>query len=78
MDDVSAAKIIIRCLDLTSLNPNDTQDDIIALCRRAQTPYGNTAAVCVWPKFVPLAKNLLLDTRIKTATVLNFPDGSDH
>lgn len=77
MDDVSAAKIIIKCLDLTSLNPDDTEDEIIDLCRRAQTPYGNTAAVCIWPKFVPLAKNLLTDTGIKTATVVNFPDGGD-
>ena len=34
MDDVSAAKIIIKCLDLTSLNPDDTEDEIIDLCRR--------------------------------------------
>lgn len=77
MDDVSAAKIIIKCLDLTSLNPDDTEDEIIDLCRRAQTPYGNAAAVCICPKFVPLAKNLLTDTGIKTATVVNFPDGGD-
>lgn len=77
MDDVSAAKIIIKCLDLTSLNPDDTEDEIIDLCRRAQTPYGNAAAVCICPKFVPLAKNLLTNTGIKTATVVNFPDGGD-
>ena len=77
MDDVSAARILITCLDLTSLNDNDTEENIINLCKQAQTPYGKTATVCVYPKFVPLAKNLLIDTGIKVATVVNFPDGGD-
>ena len=77
MDDVSAAHILIRCLDLTSLGNNDSQEDIVELCHRAQTPYGNVAAICIWPKFIPLAKNILIDTDIKVATVVNFPDGGD-
>lgn len=77
MDDVNAAKILIACLDLTSLGNNDTEQDIIKLCQKAQTPYGKTAAVCIWPKFIPLAKNILRDSGIKIATVVNFPDGSD-
>ncbi len=77
MDDVNAAKIIIACLDLTSLGNDDTEEDIIKLCQKAQTPYGKTAAVCVWPKFVTLAKNMLHNTNIRVATVVNFPDGGD-
>ena len=77
MDDVNAAKILIACLDLTSLGKDDTEEDIINLCHRAQTPYGKTASVCVWPKFVTLAKNILINTGIKIATVVNFPDGGD-
>lgn len=77
MDDASAAKIIIQCLDLTSLGEHDTEDEVIELCRRSQTEYGPTAAVCIWPKFVPLVKNLLVDSSTKVATVVNFPDGGD-
>ncbi len=76
MDDVTAAEILIQCLDLTSLNDNDTTQSIIDLCRRAQTPFGNVAAVCVYPQFVGIAREHLRHTDIKVATVINFPGGS--
>lgn len=76
MDDVTASKILISCLDLTSLGEHDTEFQIEDLCRRAVTPYGNVAAVCIWPKFVKTAKKTLKDTGIPVATVVNFPHGS--
>lgn len=76
MDDVTAAEILIKSLDLTSLNLDDNEDTITHLCQRALTPAGKVAAVCVYPKFVILAKRLLENTGIKIATVVNFPDGS--
>lgn len=75
MDDVVAAQTLIRLLDLTSLNDSDTEYSIEELCSKARTPFGNTAAVCVFPKFVPLAKKLVANTDIKVATVVNFPRG---
>ena len=75
MDDVTAAKHLVRLLDLTSLNNDDTESRIEKLCAKAQTPYGNVAAVCIYPKFLPLAKSLLDGTSVKLATVVNFPDG---
>ena len=75
MDDVSAAKLLISCLDLTSLGENDSQYQIEDLCNRAHTPYGNVAAVCIWPKFISLAKQHLPKGEIKVATVVNFPHG---
>ena len=78
MDDITAAKIIIRCLDLTSLNNNDNEAKIIKLCQRAQTPYGNVAAVCVYPKFVKLCNEVLpKNSNIAIATVINFPKAQD-
>lgn len=56
MDDVTAAKILIGCLDLTSLGDHDTEYRIEDLCAKADTPYGHVAAVCIWPQFIPLAK----------------------
>lgn len=73
MDDVTAAKIMIRCLDLTSLNNDDTDAKIKALCNKAIA--NGVAAVCVYPKFIVLAKELLENTGIKVATVVNFPKG---
>ena len=76
MDDVTAAKHLIHLLDLTSLNKDDTESRIEKLCKKAQTPYGNVAAVCIYPKFLPLAQDMLEGTGIKLATVVNFPEGN--
>lgn len=74
MDDVTAAKVLISCLDLTSLNESDNDETITALCQKAATPAGPVAAVCVYPRFVPLALQSL-SGNIKIATVVNFPSG---
>ncbi len=78
MDDVTAAKMLIGLLDLTSLNPDDNSDRIEKLCRRAVTPYGNVAAVCVYSRFVSQAKRLVAPQGIKVATVVNFPAGGHN
>jgi deoxyribose-phosphate aldolase len=69
------ARTALACLDLTSLNDGDTPADIDKLCARAQGPFGNTAAVCVWPRFAAQARRLL-PKEIAVAAVANFPDGS--
>lgn len=68
----------LQLMDLTSLNDNDTPEVIIDLCRRAKTSAGNTAAVCVYPRFVPVAKKTLRElglNDVTVATVTNFPAG---
>ena len=69
------AKQILSLIDLTSLNDNDNDTIIKTLCEQATTPIGNVAAVCVYSRFVKLAKSCLKDTNIKIATVCNFPGG---
>ncbi len=69
------ARIALACLDLTSLGDADTEADVERLCRRAQGPFGNTAAVCVWPRFVAFAR-ARLPAAVRVAAVANFPDGS--
>lgn len=69
-----AARLALQCLDLTSLNDGDAAVDIEALCRRAQSPFGPVAAVCVWPRFIGLARGLL-PVGIRVAAVANFPAG---
>jgi deoxyribose-phosphate aldolase len=73
--DAALAARALPLLDLTSLNETDAEADIERLCSRATT-YG-TAAVCIWPRFVPLAKGLLRGSGVRLATVANFPHGSD-
>ena len=73
------ARRAVALMDLTSLNEDDTNEVIAALCEKALTPAGNTAAVCVYPKFVAFAKAKLAELGaegIKVATVTNFPHGS--
>jgi deoxyribose-phosphate aldolase len=72
--DIAAAARILPLVDLTSLG-DDTEAQVDSLCVRAID--AGVAAVCVWPRFVPLAKVRLAHTPVRLATVANFPDGSD-
>ena len=74
MDNVEAAKLLISLLDLTTLNDNDTNETVSALCQKATNKYGNTASVCIYPQFILHAKNILPQD-FKIATVINFPKG---
>ncbi|MEO8121758.1 MAG: deoxyribose-phosphate aldolase, partial [Rhodoferax sp.] len=74
-DRHASAQLTLSCLDLTSLNEQDTEADIARLCLRAQSPFGPVAAVCVWPRLAAFARTQLPD-HIAVAAVANFPDGS--
>ncbi len=76
--DADTARLAISFLDLTSLNDDDTVETIEALCERAQSPAGNTAAVCVYAPFIETAWRALGQSGIKTATVVNFPAGGTN
>jgi deoxyribose-phosphate aldolase len=71
----SSAQRVLSLIDLTNLNDDCTEEDVVELCSRAQGEFGNTAAVCVWPRFVDLCASILRGTSIKVATVVNFPHG---
>ncbi|WP_168879633.1 deoxyribose-phosphate aldolase [Rhizobium sp. P28RR-XV] len=70
------AAVALSLLDLTNLKDDCTPAQIETLCARAQSPYGNTAAICIWPRFVVQARGILgTDHVVKIATVVNFPAG---
>ncbi|WP_047460728.1 deoxyribose-phosphate aldolase [Rhizobium rhizogenes] len=70
------AAVALSLLDLTNLKDDCTPAQIETLCDRAQSPFGNTAAVCIWPRFVAQARGILgTDHAVKIATVVNFPAG---
>jgi deoxyribose-phosphate aldolase len=68
------ARIALACLDLTSLNDADREADIVALAARARGPCGAPAALCVWPRFVALARREA-PAGVAIAAVANFPHG---
>ena len=72
----AVASRALALLDLTNLKDDCTPDQIVTLCERAQSPFGPTAAICIWPRFVMQARTLLgPDSPIRIATVVNFPFG---
>ncbi len=75
----AAAKLSLSLMDLTSLNDSDSNEIVINLCQQAQA--GNTAAICIYPQFIPIAKQTLKNlnaSHIKIATVTNFSHGSEN
>ena len=81
MNDLTSSSLrALHLMDLTTLNDDDTDEKVIALCRQAKTPVGTPAAICIYPRFIPVARKALKaqgtpDVRI--ATVTNFPHGND-
>jgi deoxyribose-phosphate aldolase len=73
--DAALAERAIPLLDLTSLRGDETPAEIEALCDRAREHC--TAAVCIYPAHLAVAKHRLAGGTVRLATVTNFPDGSD-
>jgi deoxyribose-phosphate aldolase len=70
------AQKALSLLDLTDLSDDCTEEAIELLCEKAQSKYGNTAAICIWPRFVKQARGILGEGNpVKIATVVNFPSG---
>ncbi len=81
MSELKAAALrALKLMDLTTLNDDDTDQKVIDLCRSANSPVGTTAAICIYPRFIPIAKKTLREQgtpEVKIATVTNFPHGND-
>lgn len=75
--DPQLTRQILSLIDLTSLGETDTPAMIAALCEKAVSIRGHVAAICVYPQFASQVAGLLAETAVKTATVANFPQGSD-
>ncbi len=63
-------------IDHTILKPTTTLDEVTRICNEAER-YG-FYAVCIPNYFSQLAVNLLKETQIKVATVIDFPFGYSH
>ncbi|MEW6991709.1 deoxyribose-phosphate aldolase [Colwelliaceae bacterium 6441] len=78
---ITVAKLALSLMDLTSLTNEEREQDIITLCQQAQSDVGDTAAICIYPRFISVAKKQLAkqgNKQIKIATVVNFPEGNSE
>jgi deoxyribose-phosphate aldolase len=80
---VSALKLALNMIDLTTLEGKDTEGKIIQMCQKAVQPgegiadLPTVAAVCVYPTYVALAKKTLGTSGVKVASVATaFPSGN--
>ncbi|MCX7870508.1 MAG: deoxyribose-phosphate aldolase [bacterium] len=74
---IKGLKILISCMDLTTLEGKDTPSKVKMLCEKAKRPHSDpdipsVAAVCVYPSLVKVAKDSLKNTNIKVATVATY------
>ena len=77
-----AIELAIRMVDLTTLEGQDTRGKVRALCAKAMRPdpadptCPSTAAVCVYPDMVGVAKEALTGSGVHIASVATaFPSG---
>ncbi len=81
-DNATALCDIISFIDLTTLNGDDTQEKVKALCSKGKNTENReqgvpaVAAICVYPNFARQVSESLIGTGIKTAVVATgFPSG---
>jgi deoxyribose-phosphate aldolase len=79
---LSALKLAMSMIDLTTLEAKDTPGKVIQLCNKAMHPHDSlpgipqVAAVCVYPNMVRIAKKSLEKSKIHVAAVATaFPSG---
>jgi deoxyribose-phosphate aldolase len=78
---VAGLKLAISMMDLTTLEGKDSPGKVLQLCQKALRPHErqdipSCAAVCVYPKLVPVAKRALAGSPVKVASVSTaFPSG---
>ncbi len=77
-----ALRIILNCIDLTTLEGADTKEKVNALCEKGLSynqkgkDIPNVAAICVYPTFAKQVSEKLKNSGIKTACVAGaFPAG---
>jgi deoxyribose-phosphate aldolase len=73
-------RLILSCLDLTTLEGSDHDEKVLALCNKAagfeSIGLPNVAAVCVYPVFARLVRKKLESSGVNTACVAGaFPSG---
>ena len=66
-------KKINSYIDHTLLKADASKKDVVKLCKEAKKY--SFASVCINPSFIPVAKAILKNTKVKVCTVIGFPLG---
>ena len=66
---------LVGKIDYTLLAPSATEDQIVELCEKAKVL--GVKSVCVLPKMVRVAAEVLEDSKVLVCTVVSFPHGTD-
>jgi deoxyribose-phosphate aldolase len=79
---VAGLRLVVKMIDLTTLEGKDTAGKVRSLCAKAVLPLerdpsiGPVAAVCVYPNMVPVAVKALEGSGVHVASVATaFPSG---
>lgn len=73
--DKELARRVFSCIDNTTLNGTDNEAHVATFCKHTME-MGQVAAVCVYPRFVSVARKTLAGSEIKVASVAGaFPHG---
>ncbi|NNC90617.1 MAG: deoxyribose-phosphate aldolase [Akkermansiaceae bacterium] len=82
---LSALKLAVTMLDITTLEGRDSQGKVRQMCAKAIHPLpedpsvGPAAAVCVYPRLVRVAREAVGDSGVKVASVATaFPSGQSR
>src|SRR5205085_11018704 len=82
---VTALKMALSMMDLTTLEAKDTPGKVKQLCTKAMFPHQgvpgipSVAAVCVYPNLVKVAREALKGSKVKVAAVATaFPSGMSN
>jgi deoxyribose-phosphate aldolase len=82
---LSALKLAITMLDVTTLEGKDSPGKVRQMCAKAMRPLpedpsiGPAAAVCVYPRLVRVAKEAVGESGVKVASVATaFPSGQSR
>lgn len=62
-------------LDLTDLSDDASESGLRSLCGKATGGPAAVAAICIWPRFIRMARELIGTGPVAIATVVNFPRG---
>jgi deoxyribose-phosphate aldolase len=72
--DTDTPSAIMRCVDLTILDKNATDEEVQVVAKRAANEY--CATVCVYPQHIPLVNKVMKDCDVKDVppiAVVGFP-----
>lgn len=77
MKTMLSQEALIQLLDFTTLSGEETEQSIRAFCQQALDAPVPVAGLCLYPRWVSLAKSCMQARPVPIVTVCNFPGGNE-